>query len=56
MRSRVVAKFDRDRMIASTKNGILKEDGKTPWMPVFGSKLSDEQIGALTDYVMNGFK
>lgn len=52
----VIAKFDRAKMIASTKNGILKDDGKTPWMPEFGSKLSDEQIAALTDYVIAGFK
>jgi mono/diheme cytochrome c family protein len=49
----VVAQFDRDKMIASTKAGILKDDGKTPWMPEFGSKLSDEQIAALIDYVIN---
>ena len=49
----VIAAFDRDKMIASTKSGILKADGKTPWMPEFGSKLSDEQIAALTDYVIN---
>ena len=49
----VIATFDRDKMIASTKSGILKADGKTPWMPEFGSKLSDEQIGALIDYVIN---
>lgn len=49
----VRAGFDRDRMIASVKNGILKEDGKTPWMKGFADKLTDEQIAALVDYVIN---
>jgi cytochrome c6 len=49
----VRAEFNRDRMIASTKDGILKEDGKTPWMKGFAEKLSDEQIAALVDYVLN---
>jgi cytochrome c553 len=49
----VRAKFDRARMIESTKNGILKADGKTPWMKEYGTKLSDEQIGALVDHVIN---
>jgi cytochrome c553 len=49
----VRAKFDRARMIESTKNGILKADGKTPWMKAYGTKLSEEQIAALVDHVIN---
>ena len=51
----VRAGFDRAKMIAATKDGVLKDDGKTPWMPGFAGKLSDEQIAALTDYVIGDF-
>ena len=49
------AKFDRDRMIKSTKDGMKGEDGKELMKP-YGEKLSDAEIAALTDYVINTLK
>jgi len=49
------AKFDRDRMIKSTKDGMKAEDGKELMKP-YGEKLSDAEIAALTDYVINTLK
>ena len=49
------AKFDRDRMIKSTKGGMKSEDGKELMKP-YGEKLSDAEIAALTDYVINTLK
>jgi mono/diheme cytochrome c family protein len=51
----VRAKFDRDRMIKSTKEGMKSEDGKELMKP-YGEKLSDAEIAALTDYVINTLK
>jgi cytochrome c6 len=49
------AKFDRDRMIKATKGGLKSEDGKEQMKP-YGEKLSDAEIAALTDYVINTLK
>ncbi|MFT4569354.1 MAG: mono/diheme cytochrome c family protein [Hyphomicrobiaceae bacterium] len=46
----IVANFDRDRMIEGTKAGIANAKGKKVMKP-FASKLSDEEIEALTDFV-----
>ena len=51
----VRAKFDRDRMIKATKGGLKSEDGKEQMKP-YGEKLSDAEIAALTDYVINTLK
>jgi cytochrome c553 len=51
----VRAKFDRDRMIKSTKDGMKSEDGKELMKP-YGEKLSDAEIAALTDYIINTLK
>ena len=51
----VRAKFDRDRMIKSTKAGMKSEDGKELMKP-YGEKLSDAEIAALTDYIINTLK
>lgn len=51
----VRAKFDRDRMIKSTKEGLKTEDGKVQMKP-YGEKLSDAEIAALTDYIINTLK
>jgi cytochrome c553 len=51
----VRAKFDRDRMIKSTKDGMKSEEGKELMKP-YGEKLSDAEIAALTDYIINTLK
>ena len=51
----VRAKFDRDRMIKSTKEGIKDEAGKERMKP-YADKLSDADITALVDYIMNTLK
>jgi mono/diheme cytochrome c family protein len=51
----VRAKFDRDRMIKATKEGLKSEDGKEQMKP-YGEKLSDAEIAALTDYIFNTLK
>jgi mono/diheme cytochrome c family protein len=51
----VRAKFDRARMIKSTKDGMKSEDGKELMKP-YGEKLSDAEIAALTDYIINTLK
>jgi cytochrome c553 len=51
----VRAKFDRDRMIKSTKEGIKDEAGKERMKP-YAEKLSDAEIAALTDYIINTLK
>ena len=51
----VRAKFDRARMIKSTKDGMKSEDGKELMKP-YGEKLSDAEIAALTDYILNTLK
>jgi mono/diheme cytochrome c family protein len=49
------AKFDRDRMIKATKEGIKDEAGKERMKP-YAEKLSDAEIAALTDYIINTLK
>jgi len=50
----VRAKFDRQRMVDATKNGVPKEEGsKVLLMPGYSDKLTDEQIGQLIDYIEN---
>jgi mono/diheme cytochrome c family protein len=51
----VRAKFDRDRMIKATKEGIKDDAGKDR-MKAYAGKLSDADIAALTDYVINTLK
>lgn len=51
----VRAKFDRDRMIKSTKEGIKDEAGKERMKP-YAEKLSEAEIAALTDYIINTLK
>jgi len=51
----VRAKFDRDRMIKSTKEGIKDEAGKERMKPYAG-KLSDADITGLVDYIMTTLK
>lgn len=51
----VRAKFDRDRMIKATKEGIKDDAGKDRMKP-YAEKLSDAEIGALTDYIINTLK
>jgi len=51
----VRAKFDRDRMIKATKEGLKNEEGKELMKP-YGEKLSDAEIAALTDYIINTLK
>jgi mono/diheme cytochrome c family protein len=51
----VRAKFDRERMIKSTKEGMKSEDGKELMKP-YGEKLSDAEIAALIDYIINTLK
>lgn len=51
----VRAKFDRDRMIKATKEGIKDDAGKDR-MKAYAGKLSDEEIAALTDYIFNTLK
>jgi cytochrome c6 len=47
----VQAKFDRDRMIKATVEGVKDDKGKVVMKP-FESKLTAEQIAALTDYIL----
>jgi len=51
----VRAKFDRDRMIKSTKEGIKDDAGKERMKP-YAEKLSEAEIAALTDYILNTLK
>ena len=51
----VRAKFDRERMIKATKEGIKDEAGKERMKP-YAEKLSDADIAALTDYIINTLK
>lgn len=51
----VRAKFDREKMIKSTKEGIKDEAGKERMKP-YADKLSDAEIAALTDYIINTLK
>jgi len=51
----VRAKFDRDRMIKSVKGGINDDAGKER-MKAFAEKLSEAEITALVDHVINDFK
>jgi cytochrome c553 len=51
----VRAKFDRDRMIKATKEGIKGDDGKDRMKP-YAEKLSEAEIAALTDYIINTLK
>ena len=51
----VRAKFDREKMIKSTKEGIKDEAGKERMKP-YAEKLSDAEIAALTDYIINTLK
>lgn len=51
----VRAKFDREKMIKSTKEGIKGDDGKERMKP-YAEKLSDAEIAALTDYILNTLK
>jgi mono/diheme cytochrome c family protein len=49
------AKFDRDRMIKVTKEGIKDDAGKERMKP-YADKLSDAEIAALTDYIFETLK
>ena len=51
----VRAKFDRERMIKATKEGIKDEAGKDR-MKAYAGKLSDEEIAQLIDYIVNTLK
>ena len=51
----VRAKFDREKMIKVTKEGIKGDDGKERMKP-YAEKLSDAEIAALTDYIINTLK
>ena len=51
----VRAKFDRERMIKATKEGIKDEAGKERMKP-YADKLSEADIAALTDYIINTLK
>ena len=51
----VRAKFDRDRMIKATKDGLKDEAGKEQMKP-YADKLSDAEIAALTDYIFETLK
>ena len=51
----VRAKFDREKMIKTTKEGIKGDDGKERMKP-YAEKLSDAEIAALTDYIINTLK
>jgi cytochrome c553 len=51
----VRAKFDREKMIKSTKEGIKGDDGKDRMKP-YAEKLSDAEITALVDYIINTLK
>jgi cytochrome c553 len=50
----VKAKFDRDSMIAATRDGVKNEEGKQVMKP-FAEKLTAEEIGKITDYIIGGF-
>ena len=47
----VRAKFDRERMINATKQGIPQEGSSKMAMKGYADKLTDEQIAALIDYI-----
>ncbi len=49
----IKAEFDRDRMIAATREGVKNEEGKQVMKP-FAEKLTEAEIGKITDYVMGG--
>jgi cytochrome c553 len=49
------AKFDRERMIQATKEGVKDDAGKERMKP-YAEKLSDAEIAALTDYVIDTLK
>jgi len=49
------AEFDREKMIKSTKEGIKDEAGKERMKP-YAEKLSEAEIAALTDYIINTLK
>jgi len=51
----VRAKFDKEKMIKSTKEGIKGDDGKDRMKP-YAEKLSDAEITALVDYIINTLK
>jgi mono/diheme cytochrome c family protein len=51
----VRAKFDREKMIKTTKEGIKGDDGKERMKP-YAEKLSDAEIGTLVDYIINTLK
>lgn len=51
----VRAKFDRDRMIKSTKEGIKDDAGKERMKP-YAEKLSEAEITALVDHIINDLK
>ena len=51
----VRAKFDREKMIKVTKEGIKGDDGKERMKP-YAEKLSDAEIAALNDYILNTLK
>lgn len=51
----VRAKFDRDRMIKSVKEGIKDDAGKDRMKP-YAEKLSEAEITALVDHVLNTLK
>ena len=51
----VRAKFDRDRMIKSIKEGKKDDAGKERMKP-YADKLSEAEISALADYIINTLK
>jgi cytochrome c553 len=51
----VRAKLNRDQMIKATKEGIKDDAGKERMKP-YAEKLSDADITALTDYILNTLK
>ena len=51
----VRAKFNRDEMIKTTKEGIKDDAGKERMKP-YAEKLSEADIAGLTDYIMNTLK
>jgi len=51
----VRAKFDREKMIKTVKEGVKDDEGKDRMKP-YAEKLSDAEIASLVDHILNTFK
>jgi cytochrome c553 len=51
----VRAKFDRDKMIKTVKEGVKDDEGKDRMKP-YAEKLSDAEIASLVDHILNTLK